>query len=410
MGERVAVVLSGAAARGAFQAGAMSRLVPALTAQGYEPTVFIGTSAGGINAALWASLADLGPEQCGAAVLDVWREMGRADVFAHPVKSLIGDVPRVLGSVAGWSGGLPALLDTTPLRRTAERVLDVDRLAKNVEDGTVVAVGVSATRIPTEYPAKGHVHTLQDRTTVFADSGTLSTEGISDPDRAVDVADGPIRREHVLASAAIPIAFPPVWIDQPVGASGWYMDGGVRLNTPLRPALALGADRILVVAAMSTEYGNPPVQPTEKGSSPPMADSAAVVMHSVLADRMAEDLRTLRSRNRSAVEAGRTKTTLTKSNGDELRAVPLMAVSPEPGQLRDLAAATLRSNVRRGPLGFWRESDSIVLDRMLRGLGDGPGRAELFSYLYFDETYFAEQIKLGEAAAEEALASGWALD
>ena len=141
-----------------------------------------------------------------------------------------------------------------------------------------------------------------------------------------------------------------------------------------------------------------------------MADSAAVVMHSVLADRMAEDLRTLRSRNRSAVEAAKVGATLTKSNGDELRAVPLMAVSPEPGQLRELAAATLRSNVRRGPLGLWRESDSIVLDRMLRGLGDGPGRAELFSYLYFDETYFAEQIKLGEAAADEALASGWALD
>lgn len=388
----------------------MARLVPALTAQGYEPTVFLGTSAGGINAALWASFSDLGPQECGAAVLDVWREMGRADVFAHPLKSLLGDVPRVVGSVVGFPGGLPALLDTAPLRRTAERVLDIDRLATNVNDGTVAAVGVSATRVPTEYPAKGHAHTLQDRTTVFTHSASLPTDGICDPDRAVDVAAGPILREHVLASTAIPIAFPPVWIDQPAGDSGWYMDGGVRLNTPLRPALALGADRILVIAAMSTEYGDPPTQPTEKGSSPPMADSAAVVMHSVLADRMAEDLRTLRSRNRSVVEAASAGTSLTKSNGDELRAIPLMAVSPEPGQLRELATATLRSNVRRGPLGFWRESDSIILDRMLRSLGDGPGRAELFSYVYFDETYFAKQITLGEAAADEALAAGWSLD
>ncbi|MGV1036265.1 MAG: hypothetical protein ACOYD0_04470 [Candidatus Nanopelagicales bacterium] len=51
MGERVAVVLSGTAARDAFQAGTMARLVPELTAQGSEPTVLLGTTAGGINAA-----------------------------------------------------------------------------------------------------------------------------------------------------------------------------------------------------------------------------------------------------------------------------------------------------------------------------------------------------------------------
>ena len=48
---------------------------------------------------------------------------------------------------------------------------------------------------------------------------------------------------HALASAAIPVLFPAVRV-----ASTYYADGGLRLNTPLAPALRLGADRVLVVA------------------------------------------------------------------------------------------------------------------------------------------------------------------
>jgi NTE family protein len=47
---------------------------------------------------------------------------------------------------------------------------------------------------------------------------------------------------HARASAAIPLLFPPVAID---GIP--YVDGGLRQNTPLSPALRLGSTRILVV-------------------------------------------------------------------------------------------------------------------------------------------------------------------
>src|SRR5690606_10671484 len=48
--------------------------------------------------------------------------------------------------------------------------------------------------------------------------------------------------QHPLASAAIPWIFPAVDIDGEV-----YCDGGLKLNTPISPALRLGADRILVI-------------------------------------------------------------------------------------------------------------------------------------------------------------------
>ena len=48
---------------------------------------------------------------------------------------------------------------------------------------------------------------------------------------------------HAMASAAIPVLFPAVRV-----ASTYYADGGLRLNTPLAPALRLGADRVLVIS------------------------------------------------------------------------------------------------------------------------------------------------------------------
>ena len=135
------------------------------------------------------------------------------------------------------------------------------------------------------------------RSVVFVDSATLPVDRIADPSRAVDVAKGSITVDQVLASAAIPLGFPPVLVATPADARGWYIDGGVRLNTPLRPALALGADRVVVVAGMSTEFGRqlPPGGPGDP--IPTMADAAAQLMHATMADRMAEDIRTLRSRN-----------------------------------------------------------------------------------------------------------------
>ena len=45
-GERVGLVLSGGGARGAYEAGVLSVLVPVLEARGECPTIIVGTSVG----------------------------------------------------------------------------------------------------------------------------------------------------------------------------------------------------------------------------------------------------------------------------------------------------------------------------------------------------------------------------
>ena len=70
--------------------------------------------------------------------------------------------------------------------------------------------------------------------------------------RGIDYAHARLDAEHVRASAASPAAFRPVPVTTPASARGWYFDGGTRLNTPIKPALALGANRIIVVGLNAT--------------------------------------------------------------------------------------------------------------------------------------------------------------
>jgi hypothetical protein len=62
---------------------------------------------------------------------------------------------------------------------------------------------------------------------------------------------------------------------------------------------------------------------------------------------------------------------------------------------------------RTGGLGRLTAMDNWLLGQAIRGAGDGVGRRELLSYLFFDEDYFAAGIELGRKTASDALSRGW---
>lgn len=86
----VAVVLAGGGARGAYEAGVLSVLLPALEAHGMRPDLFMGTSAGAINAVGLASRAHLRATASSSAVLDLWREVHASSVFRGPLHGAFG--------------------------------------------------------------------------------------------------------------------------------------------------------------------------------------------------------------------------------------------------------------------------------------------------------------------------------
>ena len=403
-GDKVAVVLAGAGARGAFQAGALAELLPALARDAMVPSIWIGTSAGAINATLWGSNAHLGAEQAAEELLGVWRRMSDDDVYRPLVPFALEAAVQYAAGFLGAGPGTTSLLDTAPMTRTAEELLDTGQLARNVTAGVLDAVGVVASRVPTQ--AEATVAGAASGRSVLLLHERDASGYSGDPGRALDVVRTPLSARHVLASSAIPVAFRPVRITAPRQATGWYVDGGVRLNAPLQPAVGLGATRIVVVAATATSYGGPP-GPDDSTESPDIADAGAELLHAVLADRMIEDLRTLRRTNDFLTQAPLVHPANSTSGraGEPYRRVEVLAVSPHPGELGALASTIYEQRTR----GLRRitELDNWLVGRFIRGAGDAAGRRELLSYLLFDEEYFARSIELGRAAAAEALRTGF---
>ena len=375
--ERVALVLAGGGARGAYEVGALAALAPALSASGETPDILVGTSIGALNSAFFAARADDPLEATAAAGLEMWRELHWGDAL-RPLASP-SELGRLLGAIAMFARlpgpSLPGLLDPSPLSSTLERLVAFDRIARNVQDGALTAAAVVATAYATT------------RSVVFHHGGPTPPP---DPVRAIDYFATPLAPEHVLASAAIPGAFPAVEIRQPPTAAGWYSDGGVRLNAPLKPALALGADRVVVIGLNSS------VTPAQTSARPDALDGVAQLLQVVLADQLADDVATLATVNETIAPAG----TAVSSAGR--RTIPYIFIAPsdrlEIGRLARDVYKRRYASIR----GLARDSNLALLGRAVNAKRSAV-HGELLSYLFLAREFINELIALGERDAKHWL-------
>src|SRR3954447_11502568 len=79
---QIGLVLPGGGARGAYEAGALSVLIPALEARGEHVEIVCGTSVGGINAAGVAAAAGRPAEDQAATFLDHWGSARKGNVIS----------------------------------------------------------------------------------------------------------------------------------------------------------------------------------------------------------------------------------------------------------------------------------------------------------------------------------------
>lgn len=201
----LALVLAGGNALGAFEAGALT----VLARRGRRPAMMAGTSIGAINAALFLGAKDGDPVATlrrfwSEAALDLFGLSRRQEEHWASILSLIGGRPNLsrshLGAFVPFFDAGEALQDAAPLRATLHRLIDFDRLAA---------------------------------------AGRFWVGAVAlDPDevRCFDSAESRIEADHLLASAALPVLFPPVVIE---GRA--YVDGGLAVNLPVLP-IAEAAD------------------------------------------------------------------------------------------------------------------------------------------------------------------------
>ncbi|GAA0320182.1 patatin-like phospholipase family protein [Actinoallomurus spadix] len=381
----VGIVLAGAGARGAYEAGVMSILLPELDNRGYRPSVYVGTSAGAINAALFASLAHLDATEAAERALAMWRSVRRSMVFKPVLPSLPFAAMRYLlrlGNVpVPMTGGL---LDTRPLGTALAGMLNWRDLHKNLRTGAVQAVAVAATASHT------------GRTQIFLESSNIRTP---EPDliRAIDYVDAHLTPEHVMASAAIPVLFPPVRI-KTEETDGWYIDGGVRLNAPIEPALELGVERVVVIATDPGRRLKRPIR-DHAGMPPTVQDTFAQLLNGALVDYMMEDLNTLRDINQ-LVRAGGTGV-ISRGSGRKYRVVDSLFAGPAPGDVDELGqlATTVLSTGMAG-LRALQHPELRLLSTLI---GPTMSRGELMSYLMFEQEFIDQAIELGRRDALRVL-------
>jgi NTE family protein len=375
-------VLAGGGARGAYEVGALLALAPALAARGETPDIVVGTSIGALNGAFFAARADEPHEAVAAAALEMWRELRWGDAVRPLVSS--SELGRMLGAAAMLAGlrrpGVPGLLDSSPLRDTLGRLVAFERIARNVEDGTLTAAAVVATAYATT------------RSVVFHHGGpTLGPDAA----RAIDYFATSLGPEHVLASAAIPGAFPAVEIRRPRAAAGWYGDGGVRLNAPLKPALALGADRVVVIGLNSS------VTLAQASARPDALDGVAQLLQVVLADELADDVATLATVNETLAPTA-SSARLTGAGRRRRRTIPYIFVAPNDRFEIGRIARAVHKRHYGGIAGLVRDSNLALFGRFVNAERSAV-HGELLSYLFLAREFVDELVSLGRRDAERWL-------
>jgi NTE family protein len=386
---RIGFVLSGGGSRGAYEAGIIDYLRTDLAKRlgRHVPLdIVTGTSVGAINATfLAATMAE--PETQAQQITAAWRALRIEELIS--LKPL--DVLRAARMMLGKDPPPPepgsyrygGLLDTSGLERFVLRVIPWRGIDRSLRGRHLHAMSVSATHVGT-----GH-------TVVFLSSGEpVPREWSRDPfvrHRAVRI--GP---RHVLASAAIPMLFPAVKIGEE-----FFTDGGLRQNTPMSPAIRLGADRMLLVSLRHVASQPKELQREHAEAFPRPLFLAGKALNALLLDHTEYDLARMQRIN-LILEAGISSfgskfeemmnQSLVRLRGAPLRRIQAVHIRPSEdiGVLASQFVAAGRMRVH-----------GLVARRLIQRLAAGEARHEndLLSYLLFDGDFAAQLIDLGRRDA-----------
>jgi NTE family protein len=202
---QVVLVLQGGGALGSYQAG----VYQALHEAGIEPDWIIGTSIGAINASL---IAGNEPQNRLERLRSFWKRMEQNPVWS--LRTAFPDFNEKLSYWATVTNGIPGFFRPNPLAHA----------------GDSYPLGADHAGFYSTAPLESTIKELVDFRLVNRSRPRLTVGAAhvrSSRMRYFDSRDGELTVRHVMASGALPPAFPPVRIEGEL-----YWDGGILSNTP----------------------------------------------------------------------------------------------------------------------------------------------------------------------------------
>lgn len=387
---KTAIVLAGGGTRGAYEAGVINYIrtqLPERITKNFHFKVIVGSSVGAINAAYMAGTAD-DPVYQGTSIVSLWENIQTTDIYRRGPFTLgkfLGKTAlAVVSHLINFKGLEPkdptlhfrGLFDTQPFFHYLVKTCPWSQIHKNIESGLFDSLVVSATNV--------HSGMVE----LFIEHGSR----VKLPENMhFHVRKGRIQAKHVIASAALPVLFPPVPIH-----GIFYNDGGLRLKTPLAPAVSLGANRVLIIG---TRYTPPLMKASDQEVSqeayvhiPNLANILGKFFNAIFLDRLDTDREQLSRINR-ILEACKQNTSpeVFQKICAESQTQPIETLTITPSMdISSFVDQTMRQSYKK------LKSMGIMERAILRLLEiDEDHGSDLLSYFLFEKSYIKKLVGLG---------------